>query len=59
MNEWILGHHGKPRNEEADDLAKEGSNGVHSDKTVGIGFVVGKEAIRRHLIQEPVQVENL
>jgi hypothetical protein len=42
-----------------DDLAKEGTNGVHSDKTVGIGFVVGKEAIRRHLRQEPVQVENL
>jgi ribonuclease HI len=43
------GHHGIPRNEEADKLAKEGANGVPSGQTVGIPFVVGKEAIRSHL----------
>jgi ribonuclease HI len=46
---WISGHHGTPENEEADKLAKEGTNGVPSDRTVGITFVVGKEIVRSHL----------
>jgi ribonuclease HI len=32
----IPGHHGIPRNEKADQLAKEGTNVVPSDQTVGI-----------------------
>jgi len=42
----VPGHHRIQGNKEADKLAKEGSNGVPSDKTVGIPFVVGKEVIR-------------
>jgi hypothetical protein len=39
-------------NEEADKLAKEGTNGAPSDQTVGIPCVVGKEVITNHLRQE-------
>ena len=39
----VPGHNRIQGNEEADKLAKEGTNGVPSDKTVGIPFVVGKE----------------
>jgi hypothetical protein len=49
---WTPRQHGIPRNEEADKLAKEKTNEVPSDQTVGIPFVVGKEVIRRHLRQE-------
>ena len=35
-----------------DKLAKENTNGVPSDQTVGISFFVGKEIIRSHLRQE-------
>ena len=45
--------------EEADKLAKEGTNGVPSDQTVGSTFVVGKEAIRSDLRQTPEQEEDL
>jgi hypothetical protein len=45
------GRHGIPRNEEADKLAKEGTNGVRSDQTVGIPIAVDKE-IRSHWRQE-------
>ena len=51
-------HNGTPGNEEAYKLAKEGTNGVPSDQTVGINFVVGKEAIRSNLRQGPEQGEN-
>jgi hypothetical protein len=41
----------------ADKLAKEGTNGVPSDKTVGIPFVMGKEVIRSLLNKwKPVKV---
>lgn len=36
----------------ANKLAKEGTNGVPCDKTVGISFVVGKEVIKSHLRQK-------
>ena len=45
----VAGHHRIQGNEEADKLTKEGTNGVPSDKIVGIPFVVGKEVIREHL----------
>jgi hypothetical protein len=35
-------------------LAKEGTNGVPSDQTVGIPFVIGKAVIRDHLIEEHI-----
>jgi hypothetical protein len=46
------GHHGIPENEEADKLAKEGTNGVPSYQIIAIPFVVDNEVIRRHLRQE-------
>jgi ribonuclease HI len=49
---WLPRHHGILVNEEADKLAKEGTNGVPSDHTVGIPFVVGKAVIRSHLREE-------
>jgi hypothetical protein len=54
MNTWESKNTG---NEEADKLAKEGTNGVPSDQTVGITFVVGKEIISSHL--RPEQVEHV
>ena len=53
---WISGHHGTTGNDEADVIARKGTNGVPSDQTVGITFVVGKEAIRNHLRQEHLNV---
>jgi len=52
-------HHGTPGDEEAYKLAKEWTNEVPSDQTVGIAFVVGKEAIRSQLRRAPEQEENL
>jgi hypothetical protein len=43
---WISEHHRIPGNEQADKLAKEGTNGFPSDQTVGIRFAVSKEVIR-------------
>lgn len=34
-------HHGITGNKEADTLAMEGTNGVPSDQTIGVPFVVG------------------
>jgi len=45
------GRHGIPGNEEADQLAKEKTNGNPPDQIVGIPFVVDKE-VRSHLRQE-------
>jgi hypothetical protein len=55
----IPGHHGILGDEETDKLAEEGTNGVPSDQTVGITFVVGNETIRSYLRQAPEWVENL
>jgi hypothetical protein len=41
-------------NEEAEKLAKEGTNGVPFDLTVGTPFVVGKAVIKSHLREEHV-----
>jgi hypothetical protein len=49
---WTPGYYGIMGNEEPDKLAKEGTNGVPSDQTVGIPFFVGKEVIWSHLRQE-------
>ena len=45
-------HYGILGNEEPDKLAEEGTNGVPSDQTVGIPFVMGKDVIWSHLRQE-------
>jgi hypothetical protein len=50
---WVKGHHAIPENE-ADKLAKEGTNGVHFDQFVGISSVVGTVVIRNYLKQEPL-----
>jgi len=49
---WIPRRYGIPRNEEPDKFAKEGTNGVPSDQTVGMPFDVGKEVIWSHLIKK-------
>ena len=37
---------------EADKLAKEGTNGINFDQSVGIPYVVGTVVIRNYLKQE-------
>jgi len=49
---WIPGYHAIPENEEADKLAKEGTNKVYGDQTAGSPFAVDKQVIKCHLRQE-------
>jgi len=49
---WTPRQHGIMGKEETDKLAKERTDEVPTDQTVGIPFVVGKEVIRKHLRQE-------
>ncbi len=49
---WIREHHEIPINEEADKLAKEGINGIPSDPTIDIHFVLTKEIIRSRLSRQ-------
>jgi hypothetical protein len=49
----VCGRHAIPANE-ADKLAKEGTNGVHFDQFVGITSVVGTVVIMNYLKQEPL-----
>lgn len=53
-------HQGITGNEETDTLAIEGTNGVPSDKTIGIYFVVGNEVLMESFeTGTPEQVEKL
>jgi hypothetical protein len=49
---WISRHCRILENEEADNLAKKGTNKLPVDQTAVIPFVVGKEVGRSHLRQE-------
>ena len=49
---WISRHRRILGNEEADNLAKEGTSKLPVDQTAVIPFVVGKEVSRSHLRQQ-------
>jgi hypothetical protein len=53
---WVCGYHAIPA-DEADKLAKEGTNGVHFDQSVGITSVMGTVVIRNYLKQKPLKQE--
>jgi hypothetical protein len=49
---WIPEHQAIPENEEADKLAKEGTNKFYVDQTADFPFAVDKDVVKCHFRQE-------